>query len=102
VPTYPGANIESDHNSLTEIPKFRGKRITNKSKRKTYDISSLSYTGKREMLKDELLNKYIKLDNNNEDKNIKDQSWRIIKNSIHNAIEEILEYSKRKYLEKNE
>jgi len=45
------------------------------------------------LLKDEL-DKHIKLNNNNnKDKNIEDQ--RIIKNSIHNAVEKILEYRKR-------
>jgi len=49
------------------------------------------------MLKDEL-DKYIRLDNNNEDENIENQ-WQIIKNSIHNAIEKVVGYKKKVCIE---
>jgi len=80
---YPDVGIRSDYNPLIRKLKFRGKRITNKNKKKTYDISSLNDTRKHEMPKDGL-DKNIRLDNNNnEGANIDQQQ--IIKHNIRNV-----------------
>jgi len=83
---YPGADIGSDHNLLIDA---QVQRKMDEQETRTYDIFFLSDTGKREILRYEL-DKYIKLDNNNNE-----YQWRIIKNSINKAVEEILEYRKR-------
>jgi len=62
------ADIESDHNSLTEILKFRRKQVTNRNKIKIYDISPLIIEKHKKLKND----KHIKFDNNNESENIED------------------------------
>lgn len=88
---YLGADIGSDYNPLIGILKFRGKLVGARCKNKTYNISSLSDTDKREKLRNEL-DRRIKLDNEGE--SVENQ-WQNIKNSILTATEEILGYKKR-------
>jgi len=54
VAMYPDIGIRSDYNPLIRKLKFRGKRVANKNKKKTYDIFSLNDIRKHEMLKDGL------------------------------------------------
>jgi len=58
-----GADIKSDHRMIG-ILKFRGKRVANRNKNKTNNISSLNNSMK--MLK---FDKYMKLNNNNNNNN---------------------------------
>jgi len=88
---YPSANIGSDYNPVIGILRFKEKRVANKNKRKTYDISSLAI---QEILRDKF-NKHIRFNNNNnEGENIENQ-WCIIRNNIHIAVEKILGYRER-------
>jgi hypothetical protein len=90
----PGADIESDHNPLIRIFRFKRKQVISKNKNKAYNIFSLRDIRKCEILKDKL-DKHIRLNNNNErTNNIKDQ-WQNIKDGIYNAVKKVLEYRKK-------